>query len=501
MKGNKKIRKGMSQFDYIVAAGIFIIVFALVVQYVLTYYSTASESAKTLDLSSDGKSLITIADEAFVPDSWPELKQDNGMVLLMHFNNESRYGENRTFFKDFSGLGNNGTCTNCPYYNQSGKLGGAMVFDGGDDYVNVENEANFDFERTQPFSLSVWCKTSSTKDVNPLISKGDLWNPGWDLHLGVGAPHFFITGNFQLGVIGKITISTVNDNQWHHIVATYDGSSSNDGISVYIDGAVAEATSYGTTIDGSALNNYNVYIGRTLGWSRYFTGSIDEVAIYNRTLSASEVLNQYNYGLRLRRIGLKTTAYRFLILVNNTHQNYYNQSMNVTNLTNELISFNYTILGFPKMDYKSTAIYDENSSTVSYQISGDNITFKTNLNVNQSKWFTVYFDDDSIFEDRSTAITGTNNISEKTYPVEEIELLQYRKLMDLSSSNYTAVKNMSAVNNNFRIRLFDTNTSTYFMTFGDDVPRHSNIVALQRYMLFQNETGGIRNGKMIVQVW
>src|SRR5438128_9156769 len=72
---------------------------------------------------------------------------------------------------DSSGLGNNGTLTNGPTWT-AGKVNGALSFDGTNDYVELPNEASFNF--TNNFAVSVWMKTPGfAKPWASLVSKGD----------------------------------------------------------------------------------------------------------------------------------------------------------------------------------------------------------------------------------------------------------------------------------------------------------------------------------------
>jgi hypothetical protein len=192
-----------------------------------------------------------------------------------------------------------------------------------------------------------------------------------------------------------------------------------------------------------------------------------------------------------KKIGLQTDAYRFFILVNNTLAG---------NIASELISFNYSDLGFSNIDYSSTSIYDESSNTVAYQISGSNITFNTTMLSSQVKWFTVYFDDDSNFTSMSSSVSGTNNLTETLYPVQEISLLQYRKIMKLNGTDYEKMKNSTSMNAGFRITLLNEANSTIF-DYGGTLPKSSTIISLKRRVLMQNSTAGIRYGSILVRIW
>ncbi len=99
-----------------------------------------------------------------------------GNVLLMHLNNDSDYGENNTWAYDFSGNGNNGTFSvvadtdSGP--NSSGKLGGAFMFDGDGDYVEVGNDGGLN-PSNGLLTACVWIKADSLSGGgdNVIISK------------------------------------------------------------------------------------------------------------------------------------------------------------------------------------------------------------------------------------------------------------------------------------------------------------------------------------------
>jgi hypothetical protein len=84
----------------------------------------------------------------------------------------------------------------------------------------------------------------------------------------------------------------VNDGNWHHMAATFNGSE----MRLYVDGSLESNTSY---VGVLPQNSYAVWIGRNYSADSlvgYFNGSIDEVAIWNRSLPAKEVSNLYKRG-------------------------------------------------------------------------------------------------------------------------------------------------------------------------------------------------------------
>ena len=75
---------------------------------------------------------------------------------------------------------------------------------------------------------------------------------------------------------------------FHHVVATKNGST----VTIYVDGNVVISKSFGSAI---TQTNNNLYIGSYNGSGNYFAGQIPVARIYNRALTAGEILNNYNH--------------------------------------------------------------------------------------------------------------------------------------------------------------------------------------------------------------
>ncbi|MBI4896395.1 MAG: hypothetical protein HY832_02505 [Candidatus Aenigmarchaeota archaeon] len=201
----------------------------------------------------------------------------------------------------------------------------------------------------------------------------------------------------------------------------------------------------------------------------------------------------------LTRIGLRTDAYRFSVLVNNTAS--FVRSGPVLNLSSELVSINLSAFGFSSADINSTVIYNETNSTVPYQIIATNITFATAITAQQVQWFTIYFDDDSNFTSRSVAVSGVDNLTETLFPIHRISVMQYKKMNDLNATSYTGLRDHIGIGSDFRIRIRDLATNASALTIGNVAPRRTSVTALQRPVLYQNETAGVHGGQLIVEVW
>lgn len=190
------------------------------------------------------------------------------------------------FAIDRSGNGNNGTITGAT--KTIGQVGQALSFDGSGDYVEVGDV--LDMIGTNGITLSAWVKVNTFKDwgaiIDKLLSEGNYrlitWADG-TVELGIR--------NTAGGYESLRTTTTLNAGQWYHLVATFDDSTTGK---IYIDGSFNKTKTDFTLVRGDVA--VPLRIGYASNNDVYFDGSIDEVRIYNRVLSAQEILRLYNLG-------------------------------------------------------------------------------------------------------------------------------------------------------------------------------------------------------------
>ncbi len=201
--------------------------------------------------------------------------------------------DNSSNIKDYSYYRNNGTLGNAtfethPYWNQSGSYdgSGAYMFDGND-YIRIVNDGRFDFEDDN-FSISLWVKNSapaSDTDVRKIISNGRTSN-----NLGYYIGYQASTDKLQFGDVASAVYQNyvgMDDGDWHHVVAVY---TSGYNYSIYLDGVELLLTTAGI-LDGFNASGEDVCIGCYIyGYARFeFNGSIDDVIIFNHSLSVEQV--------------------------------------------------------------------------------------------------------------------------------------------------------------------------------------------------------------------
>jgi cysteine-rich repeat protein len=171
-----------------------------------------------------------------------------------------------------------------------GKFENSLEFDGVNDYVEIPHSPDFDFSTA--FSVSVWFNIDTLTKNQGLVYKGPYNNQWgtWSLNYAQSGNVDglkFILGNAGTIVNGKVPTSGV----WHHVVATYDGINA----ILYLDGVLDSSTS---VISPLLIGNHPIHLGRYYGDStnRYFDGKMDDLMVFNKALTASEVINLFNEG-------------------------------------------------------------------------------------------------------------------------------------------------------------------------------------------------------------
>jgi hypothetical protein len=204
---------------------------------------------------------------------------------------------NGTTTKDLSGYGNDGTLVNGPTWT-TGKVGGALSFDGSDDYVNIVDFPNT-FNFNGPFSISVWIKQNSSSGFRDIISNYRQYlnptNHGMFLEIGTADKLRFVYRNNGTNVFDFQQTTSISIGTWQHVVAVYNPSLPSANAKVYLNGLQMSVTANANStfsITGRPLVIGSIDAGAE-GFGRYWNGLIDDVRIYNRALSDAEIKALY----------------------------------------------------------------------------------------------------------------------------------------------------------------------------------------------------------------
>ena len=159
-----------------------------------------------------------------------------------------------------------------------------VTLDGSNDYIDCGDDTSLDI--TTAGSISCWFKPAAINQQVDLISKDDGTNRNFWVFLQNDEKVYWtiVVGGTAYNAISETTYST----SWMHMVGTYDGETSK----LYIDGSLEKSN---TSPSGSIDNDdVSLTIGaREDGADRNFNGSMDEVAIFSKELSAAEVSTLY----------------------------------------------------------------------------------------------------------------------------------------------------------------------------------------------------------------
>jgi parallel beta-helix repeat protein len=234
--------------------------------------------------------------------SWPataNVTNWSNIVLFMPFEN---YTQSSDAYKDWSVNGNDGAVSGASWNATGGHDGyGAYDFDGSSGYINIPDTDELSFgdgATDDPFSISAWIKHQGSS-TGAIVVKGE-YTTSWTREYGL-----FSTSTVGLNSLVSVSddsgkkraysgVSLI-DNTWHHVVSTYSGT----GYPIlYVDG-VRVSTTNETIGTYTAMSNTDsaLQIGRQRsdsGDNVYFNGSIDEVKIFNHSLSAEQILNLFN---------------------------------------------------------------------------------------------------------------------------------------------------------------------------------------------------------------
>jgi len=160
-----------------------------------------------------------------------------------------------------------------------GRVGSGLRFDGTDDYITMSSNVDLG----SSYSIELWVKLDSTASTDQNFIDND--DCGRLSAAGNTKVYFVDVGP---GIFLKTASGTLTTGIWYHIVGTYDGAAAK----VYVNG---ELSATRTGLSGSSCTpGGSLDIGRHNNGIRYTDGTIDEAAIYNRALTAEEILERYN---------------------------------------------------------------------------------------------------------------------------------------------------------------------------------------------------------------
>jgi hypothetical protein len=164
-----------------------------------------------------------------------------------------------------------------------GRFGGALHFKPGDS-VTVDN---FPYARSS-WSFSAWVRIADgddvTDDFGTVVSTEMLMQGGWQFQTRGRSEGIYWTFAYWNQAFSHHECVCFVPGRWSHVTVVRDGST--NLLSFYVDGQLEPPSAPAPPI---LAGTSTLYMGKWMGAGRLFSGSIDDVAIYDRALSAAEV--------------------------------------------------------------------------------------------------------------------------------------------------------------------------------------------------------------------
>lgn len=212
---------------------------------------------------------------------------DANLTAFWSFNNATQNATGDLAY-DETGV-NNGTVIGAVNNEGNGTVGMGYYFDGADDYIDVPNSASVN--PIDAMTLSVWIRIPEYQDWRRILTKG---GSGYELYmLGLSSSngiYFSLdNGGGQTYIDGATDIPL---NKWAHVVGAWNGST----MYVYLNGVQQSETQPFSGPLTATTGTFKIGRSTAEGVPFLFKGSMDEIRIYNHSLSAAEILDLYQMG-------------------------------------------------------------------------------------------------------------------------------------------------------------------------------------------------------------
>jgi len=214
----------------------------------------------------------------------------DGLVLYLDAGFTCSYPKSNTTWYDLSGNGNGGTLTNGPTFSD-----GSLVFDGSDDVINLPSSNDLTGNNLQNMTVEIWLKYTDTGIMysfslkrSSIISTLLSITCNQDVNTSTGRLGFLVRNYADTAHEWITHNGGYNDGNWHHVCGVIDGTNR----ILYIDGSQKNSSTGG--IQSVSSNTAIATIGAFSAGNTSFNGNISNARFYRKSLTSSEVLQNYN---------------------------------------------------------------------------------------------------------------------------------------------------------------------------------------------------------------
>jgi len=221
----------------------------------------------------------------------PKIVTD-GLVLCLDAANPKSFVSGSTTWNDLTTNFNSGSLTNNPTYDSGNS--GTIIFDGTDDNIQLGNASKF--ITGSNITIDVWVKTNVIGSYKKIFFTGNQGTQTINgVYLSIGpSPFQTFFGVKTSTAVNAVYTTNISTNTYTNLTGTYDGTN----VYLFVNGALVAQQPQTGNINTSGIARISGYDNNTEIWN----GNIACFKIYNRSLSASEI--QQNYNTIKTRFGL-----------------------------------------------------------------------------------------------------------------------------------------------------------------------------------------------------
>lgn len=250
---------------------------------------------RTIAVDDGGRILAVFRDPA--SDNYAAISDDGYLSAILRGGSDIRLGlagwwriraSEGTTLLDASGNAHDGTARSggaAGAVYQDGVVGESLYLDGLNDDIDLTNDAAFNFT-TEPFTIEGWFRPEDLAVTRYVICRGLVNIDGWYVYLTSPGVIGFKSNQATTGQ-AQNSNPVFTSGEWQHLVITRSG----DTVLIYRNSVDVTAAHIALVDPLTAART--MYFGRTIGGAAWFKGNIDELRIYDRCLSAEEVLWRY----------------------------------------------------------------------------------------------------------------------------------------------------------------------------------------------------------------
>lgn len=215
----------------------------------------------------------------------------DGLVFYVDAGNADSYPGSGTTWSDLVG-DSNGSMVNMDATNYSSTNGGFFSFDGSNERFDLSQNI-FNGLSNSGITVGAWFNANSISGVHTISGAwtNTVANDQVTLALISDSTVIFAIADGSTAESGVASSTALSTNTWYYVVGTWN---TNRTINVYVNGSLDNTgTQSGNGYNSSSTATFRVG-AQVTGQSRYFNGEVAQVQVYNRVLSATEILQNYN---------------------------------------------------------------------------------------------------------------------------------------------------------------------------------------------------------------